>query len=244
MSVLATQSNINQVQVVDNKLMPLAPSYVGPAVHAQTEQSLSDVLSILNRRKWTILLALFSTLALVAWYTFSINPSYRANATIQIEREGAEIVNFGRTQKSADSVDSLNDPFFRTRYEMLRGRVVAQKVIDDLSLESSLSPKQSKSFLSSTYSSVLGFFGLKEEEQNAYFNLIQKIITKGNYVLIAVFALDGAEKCCGLDLKRYNVDMLQNQLGNDFQLIDSFNHLFINPFGSERPYIYTLFQRQ
>ncbi len=90
---------------------------------------------------------------------------------------------------------------------------------------------------------VLHFF-LKEEEQNAYFNLIQKVITKGNYVLIAVFALDGAEKCCGLDLKRYNVDMLQNQLGNDFQLIDSFNHLFINPFGSERPYIYTLFQRQ
>lgn len=89
---------------------------------------------------------------------------------------------------------------------------------------------------------VLHFF-LKEEEQKAYFNLIKKIVSKNGYVLIAVFSLDGAPKCCGLDLKRYNVEMLQNSLGADFQLIDSFNHTFINPFGGERPYIYTLFKR-
>lgn len=89
---------------------------------------------------------------------------------------------------------------------------------------------------------VLHFF-LKEEEQRAYFNLIKNIVSKNGYVLIAVFSLDGAPKCCGLDLKRYNVEMLQNSLGADFQLIDSFNHTFINPFGGERPYIYTLFKR-
>ena len=90
---------------------------------------------------------------------------------------------------------------------------------------------------------VLHFF-LKEEEQIAYFNLIKKIVAKNGYVLIAVFALDGAEKCCGLDLKRYNADMIQNNLGSDFQLINSFNYTFINPFGGERPYGYTLFKRQ
>ncbi len=90
---------------------------------------------------------------------------------------------------------------------------------------------------------VLHFF-LKEEEQTAYFNLIKKIVAKNGYVFIAVFALDGAEKCCGLDLKRYNSDMIQNSLGSDFQLINSFNYTFINPFGGERPYVYTLFKRQ
>lgn len=89
---------------------------------------------------------------------------------------------------------------------------------------------------------VLHFF-LQVKEQTAYFNLIKKIVAKNGYVLIAVFALDGAEKCCGLDLKRYNVEMLQNNLGTDFKLITSFNHTFINPFGGERPYIYTLFKR-
>ena len=90
---------------------------------------------------------------------------------------------------------------------------------------------------------VLHFF-LTETEQNAYFNLIQKTVSKNGYVIIAVFSLEGAQKCCGLDLKRYNLEMLQNNLGNHFKLIKSFNHTFINPFGGERPYIYTLFQRQ
>ena len=90
---------------------------------------------------------------------------------------------------------------------------------------------------------VLHFF-LTGAEQNAYFNLIQKTVSKNGYVIIAVFSLEGAQKCCGLDLKRYNLEMLQNNLGTHFKLIKTFNHTFINPFGGERPYIYTLFQRQ
>lgn len=166
MSILTTQSKNYQIQAVDNnKLIPLAPSYVGPGIPAQPEISLNDVLSILYRRKWTIILTILTILTIVSWYTFSTIPTYRANATIQIEREGAKIVDFGRTQKPAGSTDSLNDPFFKTRYEMLRGRVVAQKVINDLSLEESLSPKksaQSKSLVSS----VLVLLGLESDKDN------------------------------------------------------------------------------
>lgn len=90
---------------------------------------------------------------------------------------------------------------------------------------------------------VLHFF-LSVEEQKAYFNVIKKIVSKGGYVLIAVFSLEGAEKCSGLPLQRYNAEMLQNHLGSEFKLIEVFNHIYINPSGSERPYIYTLFKRQ
>ena len=90
---------------------------------------------------------------------------------------------------------------------------------------------------------VLHFF-LTQEEQKSYFSLIQKTVSNNGYVIIAVFSLEGAQKCCGLDLKRYNLEMLQNNLGTHFRLIKTFNHTFINPFGGERPYIYTLFQRQ
>jgi cyclopropane fatty-acyl-phospholipid synthase-like methyltransferase len=90
---------------------------------------------------------------------------------------------------------------------------------------------------------VLHFF-LEKDEQQAYFDLVKQTISKGGFVLIAVFALDGAPKCCNLDLKRYDIDMLQEQLGEEFQLVDAFNHTFINPRGGERPYVYTLFQRQ
>lgn len=90
---------------------------------------------------------------------------------------------------------------------------------------------------------VLHFF-LKEDHQKAYFNLVKKIVSKKGFVIIAVFSLDGAEKCSGLLLQRYNAEMLQHKLGLDFKLIKTFDYTFINPFGGERPYVYTLFQRQ
>ncbi|CAM1353004.1 class I SAM-dependent methyltransferase [Tenacibaculum insulae] len=90
---------------------------------------------------------------------------------------------------------------------------------------------------------VLHFF-LKEEEQATYFKLLKQVVAINGFVIIAVFALDGAEKCCGLALKRYNSKMLQEKLGNEFKLIEEFKHTFVNPYDGKRPYIYTLFQRK
>ena len=90
---------------------------------------------------------------------------------------------------------------------------------------------------------VLHFF-LKEDEKQAYFNLIKKLVKPNGFVIIAVFALDGAEKCCGLELQRYNAEMIAKRLGDDFILKEKFNYTFLNPFGGERPYVYTLFQRK
>ena len=89
---------------------------------------------------------------------------------------------------------------------------------------------------------VLHFF-LKEEEIKAYFNLLKKVLKANGFVIISVFAKNGAEKCCGLPVKRYDVEMLENELGTDFELKKSFNYTFVNPFGADRPYIYALFQR-
>jgi SAM-dependent methyltransferase len=90
---------------------------------------------------------------------------------------------------------------------------------------------------------VLHFF-LQQEQITAYFNLLKKVLKPKGFVIISVFAKDGAEKCCGLSIKRYDVKMLENELGVNFELIKSFNYTFINPFGGERPYIYALFQRK
>lgn len=90
---------------------------------------------------------------------------------------------------------------------------------------------------------VLHFF-LQKEEQQAYFDLLKKVVKPGGFAIIAVFATDGAEKCCGLPLQRYDEAMLQAHLGNDFELKEGFRYTFVNPYGGERPYVYTLFQRK
>lgn len=118
-----------------------APAPSIPAAHTPTsdkELSLRDLFAILIHRKWTILFTLLFTLLFALLFTFSTKPSYVAHATIQIEREGPQVVSFGQTEVQSSAIDSLQDPFFRTRYEMLKSRALADKVIQQENLETSL----------------------------------------------------------------------------------------------------------
>lgn len=90
---------------------------------------------------------------------------------------------------------------------------------------------------------VLHFFQ-DDAAQAAYFNLLRKLLRKDAYVIIAAFSLDGAERCSGLPVYRYDAAMLQNKLGKEFQMIEAFNHTYVMPSGDTREYVYTLFQRK
>lgn len=86
-------------------------------------------------------------------------------------------------------------------------------------------------------------FLLQESERQAYCSLIGKLVEKGGYVIIGVFSTQGAERCSGLPLQRYDEPSLQALLGADFSLVDSFRHVYTMPSGDARPYVYTLFRR-
>jgi SAM-dependent methyltransferase len=90
---------------------------------------------------------------------------------------------------------------------------------------------------------VLHFF-CDKNDQKTYFDLVRKIVKPGGYVIIAVFNLEGATKCSGLTVFRYNKEILQQGLGNDFNLIESFDNIYQMPSGDVRPYVYALFQRK
>ena len=86
-------------------------------------------------------------------------------------------------------------------------------------------------------------FLLEEKEQNMYLSTLKKVIKTGGYVIIAAFSLKGAKKCSGLDVKNYDQNMLAKFLGEDFRLLEYFDHTYYMPSGKPRPYIYTLFQK-
>jgi len=90
---------------------------------------------------------------------------------------------------------------------------------------------------------VLHFF-IEGESQKAYFNLLRKLVKSRGYVILAQFNLEGAKKCSGLDVCNYNAEMLQERLGNDFKLLNTFDYSYTMPSGNKRPYVYTLFQRK
>jgi ubiquinone/menaquinone biosynthesis C-methylase UbiE len=86
-------------------------------------------------------------------------------------------------------------------------------------------------------------FLLEEKQQKVYLSTLKKVIKKRGFVIIAAFSLKGAKKCTGLDVKNYDQDLLANFLGEDFKLLEYFDHTYYMPSGEPRPYIYALFQK-
>lgn len=89
---------------------------------------------------------------------------------------------------------------------------------------------------------VLHFF-TKEKQRLNYFSLLKKLVKVDGFVILAEFNLEGAKKCCGLDVYNYDAEMLQNYLGTDFNLLKSFNYTYTQPSGNTREFVYTLFKR-
>lgn len=90
---------------------------------------------------------------------------------------------------------------------------------------------------------VFHFFTDDQQRQN-YLDTLLKVLRPGGYVILAAFAIGGASKCSGLDVRNYDVESLVQFLGPDFQLIESRQHTYQMPSGDLRPYVYTLFQRK
>jgi len=141
---------LSDVRMIDSSAQP----------NIKRELSLSEMFAIVGRRKWFVIFSVFLSLAAATLFTLSAGSTYRANATIQIERKGVEVVSFGKTDNLGGEVDSLNDPFFRTRYETLKSRKILSKVIADTNLYDSLVGANEKP---SALKSVLISVGLATE---------------------------------------------------------------------------------
>ncbi|MGB1255730.1 MAG: GumC family protein [Thiolinea sp.] len=99
--------------------------------------TLKELWRRLMRQKALFLTTLLLTLLLSALITWSLTPQFRAVSTLQIEKQGAQIVDFGELNKPTPDMGEL-DPFFRTQYEQLKSRELAQRIINKLDLEQRL----------------------------------------------------------------------------------------------------------
>jgi len=89
---------------------------------------------------------------------------------------------------------------------------------------------------------VLHFF-TEKNDQDTYFELLKNKVNYNGFVLLAEYNLSGATICSGLPVHRYSKELLAEKLGNDFELIQNFNYIYLMPSGAERPYVYTLFKK-
>jgi polysaccharide biosynthesis transport protein len=92
---------------------------------------LRKYLRVIVKHRWLIsgVIGVFVLLGLVA--TFLMTPIYQATATLQIDREAANVVQVEGLQTS----ENIGDPqFYQTQYELLQSRTLAEKTAASLGL--------------------------------------------------------------------------------------------------------------
>ena len=188
----------------------------------------------------------------LGWYEKNPAPSLELIARCNL-RQNSSILNVGAgATRLVDELLELGytniiaNDLSREALERIKSRLVKQTsdqvkwIVDDL-----INPGELKSLEPVDLwhdRAVLHFF-TDDQEQASYFKLLKQLVKPGAYAIIAAFNLAGAPSCSGLPVFRYNKQMLQERLGNEFFLQEAFDHNYIMPSGDEREYIYTLFKR-
>ncbi len=78
-------------------------------------------------------------------------------------------------------------------------------------------------------------------DRKAYVEQLHRAVKSGGHVIIATFSLEGPLRCSGLPIVQYSAEILQPELGPQFQLIEQANERHVTPSGAEQHFIYCHF---
>jgi SAM-dependent methyltransferase len=78
-------------------------------------------------------------------------------------------------------------------------------------------------------------------DRAAYVNTLRTALRPGGQAVIATFAEDGPLQCSGLDVVRYNAQMLAEALGAEFTLVESMREAHTTPWNSTQQFVHCRF---
>ncbi len=97
-----------------------------------------ELWRIVVKRKWVVFAVVLLALGTALVSTMMQTPVYRATITLKIEREAAKVVDFKGAIMPEESGDI---DFYRTQYELLKSRTLAERVVEQLNLRN-VAPKK------------------------------------------------------------------------------------------------------
>jgi SAM-dependent methyltransferase len=80
-------------------------------------------------------------------------------------------------------------------------------------------------------------------DRERYLSVLNRALAAGGQVIIAAFAIDGPQKCSGLDVERYDAAKLAETLGPGFALEESCPEIHLTPAGGEQRFGFHRFRR-
>lgn len=96
--------------------------------------SLTDLLNIVLKHKWTLLIVVVLACGVAAVRTFLSTPVYRSSVVLQIERAAPRVVSFNNDVQQ-DQDYYYDETTLKTQYELLKSRSLAERVVDELRLD-------------------------------------------------------------------------------------------------------------
>lgn len=91
---------------------------------------LQHYLRTLRKHKWLIVLFSGAITALAGYYAYTATPIYKSTSTLLIESQGKNIVQF----EELVGVDTDNQDYYQTQFELLRSRGLAVRVVSHMDL--------------------------------------------------------------------------------------------------------------
>ncbi len=106
------------------------PGYSQPPLQEEKEINLRDYWKVIRKRQWMIIAFFLIVEMVTAIGTFTMKPIYRGTATIQINKENPQIVDF----KEILAVNTMDLDYYQTQYKILESRNLARRVVQSAKL--------------------------------------------------------------------------------------------------------------
>jgi hypothetical protein len=87
-------------------------------------------------------------------------------------------------------------------------------------------------------------FLTEKADRQKYVEVLCRTLKPGGHVVIMTFAMDGPEKCSGLDIVQYNAEKMNAELGKGFVLLESGHETHLTPAGNQQKFAYFRYTRQ
>jgi SAM-dependent methyltransferase len=81
-------------------------------------------------------------------------------------------------------------------------------------------------------------FLTKETDRDNYIAALKRALKPGGHLIIMAFAVDGPNKCSGLDVAQYDPNKISTSLGQAFELEETGHEIHITPAGNQQKFAY------
>jgi SAM-dependent methyltransferase len=79
------------------------------------------------------------------------------------------------------------------------------------------------------------------QDRKGYVNSLKQALKRNGHVIISTFGLDAPPRCSGLRVARYSPETLHIELGDNFDLVESFDEVHTTPSGVKQSFIFCRF---